>query len=324
MLEYVQQLISLKWPTPSGLDRTQLSKMDNATVMRNVMNLIPPPPPPKSDYSDTVVVRTLPLIGRVHLVNDTNGILQLAFVFAYWVYGTFSTLYIILLPQYDDGNIPLSIVISFMVVSIMCLLALIKASITNPGRIPLLSNDTSIDTSTWNFCRSCNRKRPPRAHHCRRCQQCVLRMDHHCPWINNCVGEENQFAFFLLLLYAFLLSAYALTLSIFHFWMWPKCVACDKESFYIHHSIWFIYLLVVLAFNMSVVMALQLATQHCNLLSDRTTLDNLQGLPFQTGSHLRVWYSSYRELCGRSPVFCWLWPCRRRRPLFTHPNRAPV
>ncbi len=32
------------------------------------------------------------------------------------------------------------------------------------------------------FCSKCGRHKPPRAHHCRLCRRCVLRMDHHCPW----------------------------------------------------------------------------------------------------------------------------------------------
>ncbi|KAK9380035.1 DHHC palmitoyltransferase-domain-containing protein [Kockiozyma suomiensis] len=41
------------------------------------------------------------------------------------------------------------------------------------------------------FCKKCNAVKPPRAHHCRMCKTCVLRMDHHCPWTNNCVGHRN-------------------------------------------------------------------------------------------------------------------------------------
>lgn len=60
---------------------------------------------------------------------------------------------------------------------------------------------------------------------------CVLHQLCHLVFrINNCVGEENHFAFMLLLLYAMLLSTYALILTFFHFWIWPKCSSCDKVS----------------------------------------------------------------------------------------------
>lgn len=34
-------------------------------------------------------------------------------------------------------------------------------------------------------------RRPPRAHHCGVCRQCVLRLDHHCPYLNQCIGAGN-------------------------------------------------------------------------------------------------------------------------------------
>jgi ribosomal protein L40E len=44
-----------------------------------------------------------------------------------------------------------------------------------------------------NVCLRCSGAAKPReAHHCSRCNTCVLRMDHHCPWLNNCVGVRNQ------------------------------------------------------------------------------------------------------------------------------------
>lgn len=58
--------------------------------------------------------------------------------------------------------------------------------------------------------------------------------------INNCVGEENHFAFMLLLLYAMLLSTYALILTFFHFWIWPKCSSCDKVSWRLWQPLTFV------------------------------------------------------------------------------------
>ena len=46
-------------------------------------------------------------------------------------------------------------------------------------------------------CKSCRAVKPPRTHHCSICGRCVMKMDHHCPWMNNCIGLNNQKAFVL-------------------------------------------------------------------------------------------------------------------------------
>ncbi|CAK9027100.1 unnamed protein product [Durusdinium trenchii] len=62
-------------------------------------------------------------------------------------------------------------------------------------------------------CQKCLRSKPPRAHHCSVCKQCVMKMDHHCPWINNCVGFNNYRYFCLFMLYLALGCLYVVILG---------------------------------------------------------------------------------------------------------------
>lgn len=69
------------------------------------------------------------------------------------------------------------------------------------GVVPMGKTRTTYRRVDPLFCEWCQRRRPPRAHHCRRCQQCVVRYDHHCDWIDNCVGQSNHKCFMLFILY---------------------------------------------------------------------------------------------------------------------------
>ncbi|EEE55657.1 hypothetical protein OsJ_04050 [Oryza sativa Japonica Group] len=81
---------------------------------------------------------------------------------------------------------------------------------------PVVSNETLmiILGGDLRYCQKCSHYKPPRAHHCRVCKRCVLRMDHHCIWINNCVGHENYKIFLVFVLYAVVASLYSLVLVI--------------------------------------------------------------------------------------------------------------
>jgi palmitoyltransferase len=60
------------------------------------------------------------------------------------------------------------------------------------------------------WCRFCQHWKPPRSHHCREFNRCVLKLDHYCPWVYNAVGYRNHKFFILFLLYSSLCLTYFL------------------------------------------------------------------------------------------------------------------
>ena len=87
-----------------------------------------------------------------------------------------------------------------------------KTMLTDPGTVPrtavpLVTTGVKYHT----MCSVCQSYKPRMTHHCRICNRCISRMDHHCPWMNNCVGAGNLKHFILFLVYAWLGSAFALS-----------------------------------------------------------------------------------------------------------------
>lgn len=111
----------------------------------------------------------------------------------------------------------------FTAIAAMCILNYVVAIFTDPGRVPASFVPDIEDTGSpiqeikrkggdLRYCQKCSHYKPPRAHHCRVCKRCVLRMDHHCIWINNCVGHANYKIFFVFVLYAVIACLYSLVL----------------------------------------------------------------------------------------------------------------
>lgn len=102
-----------------------------------------------------------------------------------------------------------------------------KSIVTPPGYVPsswrpdlesgIEPEDTTQGGPNVKFCQKCSMPKPERAHHCRVCDRCILKMDHHCPWINNCVGHKNHKFFLLFLIYATTGIAYVLVLIVITF-----------------------------------------------------------------------------------------------------------
>jgi len=74
--------------------------------------------------------------------------------------------------------------------------------------------DWEAAATSSTFCDKCSMMRPARAHHCKSCKRCILKMDHHCPWLNNCVGHNNQRYFCIFLFYLAIGSTITVLISL--------------------------------------------------------------------------------------------------------------
>ncbi|ONI23810.1 hypothetical protein PRUPE_2G209800 [Prunus persica] len=114
----------------------------------------------------------------------------------------------------------------FISLASLCLFSFFCCVLIDPGYVPASyvpdiedseASDQELKKNgiSSRRCDKCSTYKPPRAHHCRVCRRCVLRMDHHCLWINNCVGYWNYKAFFMLVLYATLGCLYSTVMIIY-------------------------------------------------------------------------------------------------------------
>ncbi|XP_008290037.1 palmitoyltransferase ZDHHC3-A isoform X3 [Stegastes partitus] len=126
-------------------------------------------------------------------------------------------------------------------------------------------------------CPKCCSIKPDRAHHCSVCKRCIRKMDHHCPWVNNCVGENNQKYFVLFTMYIALISLHALVMVVFHFLYcfeddWTKCSSFSPPATVI--------LLILLCFEgllFLIFTSVMFGTQVHSICTDETGIERLKG-----------------------------------------------
>lgn len=179
-------------------------------------------------------------------------------------------------------------------------------------------------------CSSCKTYKPDRAHHCKHCNRCTLKMDHHCHSFSTCIGLYNYKFMLLTYFYLELLCIISLVVTaIFGGFFFPCGILNTGKIVGI--VAW--ALVGAFCFVHSITNSIFLRKQIVLLMNNRTTLEQKE--KFNSGEplllhHARVanlkynldWYNNVCSVLG-SP-YMWLLPCARNiRPnsLSTHQSQ---
>jgi len=216
---------------------------------------------------------------------------------------------------------------SFVVM--MIFVSYYKSIFTSPGSVPigwkpdlesgLLGSPEDPTKPHMRFCQKCNVPKPERAHHCRVCDRCVLKMDHHCPWINNCVGHKNHKYFLLFLIYATLGISYLLVLIVISFFDALKDTKGGAEDFL---TIFGLTILATIMLPIGLAIMMLLSWQLWLVGTNTTSIENeeFERLRYSTKregknySHVNVYnlgsLANFKAVLGTQILWWWLpTPC---------------
>uniref|UniRef100_A0A7N5KMM2 Palmitoyltransferase n=1 Tax=Ailuropoda melanoleuca TaxID=9646 RepID=A0A7N5KMM2_AILME len=162
-------------------------------------------------------------VGTMWFIRDGCGIACAIVTWFLVLYAEFVVLFVMLIPSRDYVYSAINGTV-FNLLAFLALASHCRAMLTDPGAVPK-GNATKEFIESLQLkpgqvvykCPKCCSIKPDRAHHCSVCKRCIRKMDHHCPWVNNCVGENNQKYFVLFTMYIALISLHALIMVGFHF-----------------------------------------------------------------------------------------------------------
>eukprot|EP00048_Salpingoeca_helianthica_P003624 m.69084 g.69084 ORF g.69084 m.69084 type:complete len:270 (+) comp12811_c0_seq1:66-875(+) len=199
----------------------------------------------------------------------------------------------------------------------------VKAIFTNPGAVafhppgqelelidkksPRMKNGELVTT-----CLKCRTYRPLRAHHCSTCGRCIRLMDHHCPWVNNCVGQDNQKFFLLFVFYICLSSTFAMTLAI------ARIVTCSAQnwggscSIGLWSPVYFI-LIIIESLLFGLFTLIMCCDQMCSIAGDTTNIERMQSSQGE-GESKGSLVSRMQRVFGRPFSWRWLIPVTPNLP----------
>ncbi|XP_029775118.1 palmitoyltransferase ZDHHC3 isoform X5 [Suricata suricatta] len=254
-------------------------------------------------------------VGTMWFIRDGCGIACAIVTWFLVLYAEFVVLFVMLLPSRDY----VYSIINGIVFNLLAFLALAshcRAMLTDPGAVPK-GNATKEFIESLQLkpgqvvykCPKCCSIKPDRAHHCSVCKRCIRKMDHHCPWVNNCVGENNQKYFVLFTMYIALISLHALIMVGFHFLHcfeedWTKCSSFSPPTTVI--------LLILLCFEgllFLIFTSVMFGTQVHSICTDETGIERLKR-KHQPREHRGSW-KAVKETFGGNFSLNWFNPFSR-------------
>jgi len=184
--------------------------------------------------------------------------------------------------------------------------------------LPVVERKRTNTKETFRFCKTCVIYKPDRAHHCRICQRCVLRMDHHCPWIANCVGFYNYKAFVLFLFYAILSSVWILGAA------FPRLMFVFRPvlnwEYWCTHDL-FLVLAYLFCLFIAIVLSIFLAFHIKLVLGAMTTIERHEKFDVPANRHrFDIAHKKFDKgpmgnwLHIFGPAWMWWWPIQPRGP----------
>ncbi|KAI9025200.1 DHHC palmitoyltransferase-domain-containing protein [Phycomyces nitens] len=190
-------------------------------------------------------------------------------------------------------NVHPAVPIVFCYLFVLSFASMIKTSWTDPGIIPRdldptpeffddqgsayygesdwshvpVQKEVKIRDNTWalRYCDTCKLYRPPRASHCRQCDNCVENEDHHCIWLNNCIGKRNYRPFFTFIVTATLLCLLVIVFSIVHLLLIVREHSGDVTFDVVFHAAPVSFVLAIVCFLL-LWMVGGLTFYHCSLI----------------------------------------------------------
>uniref|UniRef100_A0A1B6E074 Palmitoyltransferase n=1 Tax=Clastoptera arizonana TaxID=38151 RepID=A0A1B6E074_9HEMI len=220
--------------------------------------------------------------GLIWCIKDICGVVCAIMTWLLILYAEFVVMSVMLLPSpylmFSYVNI-----IIFHTLAFLAFASHLRTMFTDPGSVPKgnatneMIRQMGVREGHVIFkCPKCCSIKPERAHHCSVCQRCIRKMDHHCPWVNNCVGEDNQKYFVLFTLYIASISIHALFLSANQFYTCVHLEWKDCSSFSPPTTVVLLVFLVFEALLFAIFTLAMLTTQLQAIWNDETGIEQLK------------------------------------------------